>query len=271
MSDSFNDVLFCCSVSRFGFFCCVGSDDISMMALPMIIPGENQRQSFRNYTLIRRLIEKFNMDKQLAVKHYAQDLGGLGGDAFRISDLDDTMDCIRELIATMQPGNDQVRENACHQINVLQGRRDLLLLAEVAATRKRVDYEEVIRVVMASGLLRNAERVREAFHYALQVSVKDPAYRKYLEEQVDMMSSLSPAVIIKNRLIVHMALCLHAQNQMENIAERCEYMVFRTLDLTPERGWEWVDTVIIMCGAITFCQKSCSNPPILLCISSSCA
>ena len=205
----------------------------------MVIPDDRERQAFRNYKLIRRLTENFNVNGKLAVAHYA-DSGGNDDSAFRVSDIDDTIDCIRQLIATMQPGSEQVRANASSQIDVLQGRRDRLLLAEVATTQKKVNYEDVIRIVMASGLLRSVERVREAFHYALQVSVKDKPYRKYLEEQVESLSALQPSAIIRNRLIVHMALCLHAQNQLEELCERCEYMVFRTLDLTPERGWEWV-------------------------------
>ena len=238
----------------------------------MLIPGESQRRNFRDYRLIRRLTSNFDVSKTQSVQYYADSYdGGQGNDdiaAFRTSDLDDTIKCIRQLIGTMRPGNDQVRENALHQIELLQGRRDRLVLAEFTTSQKRVDFEEVIRVVMASGLLRNAERVREAFHYALQVSVKDKVYRKYLEEQLAKMSSCHPSVIIRNRLIVHMALNLHTQRQLEDIAEKCQYMVFRTLDLTPERGWEWVDHVVII---KLFALANCQLPTVPFVSCSKCA
>lgn len=41
-------------------------------------------------------------------------------------------------------------------------------------------------------------------------------------------------------MIVHMAVCLKVQEELEKTAARGPYMVFGTIDLTLERVFEWV-------------------------------
>ena len=162
------------------------------------------------------------------------------------ADLDITIESMRQLISTMAPGHEQVRDNALHQLQILQGRRDSILLAS-RKPKHIVDYGEMVTTVCAPGLMRSADKLQEVFGYALQVVVKDKNYLAYLLEQLrSQASSMSDTSIIRGRLIVQMAMNLSSQNDMEAISAAGSYSVFRTLDLTPERGYEWVCWWMIM-------------------------
>ena len=200
-------------------------------------------KSFRGYSLLRRLTK--DVLPGLAVNHYAQAYDAEDDD-FQISDMDDTLECIRQLVAVMKPGHQHVRNIAEAQLEMWQGRRDHLLLSETRLQCGRRDYEDMVRIVMASGVVRSAENVREAFELGLETAVKDKGYRKYLLDRLAQHHAMTRSSIIRNRLIVTMALCLNTQEDFEKKAAQSAYMVFRTIDLTPERGWEWVALVAIM-------------------------
>ena len=200
-------------------------------------------RSFRGYSLLRRLTQ--DVLPGSALNHYAQTYD-TADDDFQISDMDDTLECIRQLVAVMKPGHQHVRNIAEAQLEMWQGRRDHLLLSDTQFQCGRRDYEDMVRIVMASGIVRSAENVREAFELGLHVAVKDKAYRKYLLDRLAQHHAVTASSIIRNRLIVTMAMCLHTQDAFEKNAVQSAYMVFRTIDLTPERGWEWVALVAIM-------------------------
>ena len=150
------------------------------------------------------------------------------------------INCIRQLIAAVDPGNQLIVDNARHQLEVLQGRRDALVLADVSRQKRGVvDFKDMISLVVASGLLRSATYLRDSFTLALNVCVKDSPYRKFLLCELDK-HNFSASSIGENRLKIHMALCVKMQDDLEEVANAGAYMVFRTLDLTPERGMEWV-------------------------------
>ena len=68
----------------------------------------------------------------LAADAYAEqynDMEGMDADVCPISDLDITIESMRQLISTMAPGHEQVRDNALHQLQILQGRRNSIVLA----------------------------------------------------------------------------------------------------------------------------------------------
>ena len=159
--------------------------------------------------------------------------------SFNHLDLDDRIDCIRQLISVMAPGNQHAFDIAHEQLRILRGQRDKYVLAEARRTSNVIDFQETIAVVVASGLLHNAGNVEYAFRLALDVCVLDPSMRSYYKEQL-ALAQISASSIRRNRMIVHMAICLQVQEELEKVAARGTYMAFRTLDLTPERGFEWV-------------------------------
>lgn len=202
---------------------------------------------FSGHGMLQRVIG--NARDCYAADHYAvsYDLAVQDADAaaFHNCTPDDTIECIRQLLAAVPAtGNQQARDNAIRQLTLLQGRRDSMQLSGALMQNRRVvNYTDVIMIVCASGLMRSADDTRAAFEYALRVSVKDLTQRDYLLEQLRKNVHMSGTSIRRNRLVVHMAMCLSKQDEMERLASSGKYMVFRTIDLTPERGWEWVDQV----------------------------
>lgn len=220
-----------------------------MLAIPVKINEKGRVVGSRDGPPIQRIVR--SASNLMTASHYAElydsKVSGYDdedGDAsFYTCDIDDTIDCIRQLLYAIPPeGNHQTRDNAMRQLTLLQGRRDSMLAkgAEVDI-RGRVNYRDAIVIVCASGLLRNADETLEVFECAVKVAVRDVKERQDLLAQLRSNSSMSASAIRNNRLIVLMALCLSRQDEMEQLADAGEYMVFRTLDLTPQRGFEWVD------------------------------
>ena len=196
-----------------------------------------QQRFFKGYSMIARLTSGFRAEH--AVTSWADRIDTF--ETFQPSDLQDSIDCIRQLIGALGPNNELILENARCQLQLLQGRRDALLLADVRSKKRgAVNFEEVISVVVSSGLYRSASYLREGFHLALNVCVKDASYRRFLQGELRKQRHLSATVIKMSRLKIHMALCLKMQYTLEDTAALGPYMVFRTIDLTPDRGVEWV-------------------------------
>ena len=196
---------------------------------------------FKGYNMIRALTENF--EASLPVKHWAESNASCTD--FQASDVQDSIDCIRQLLSVAGAGSQIILESARSQLEVLQGRRDALLLAEVQSNaRGKINFEDVIAIVVASGLLKSANNVRDSFMLALTVCVKDKAYRNYLLGALRNQRHLSANSIRVNRLRVHMALCMLMQTELEDLSTKGSYMVFRTIDLTPDRGLEWVCIVV---------------------------
>ena len=221
---------------------------------------------FKGYSLIRRLTANF--EAHGPVKQWAE--GNANSiDRFEVSDLQDEIDCIRQLLSVMGTGNQILRENARSQLEALQGRRDALLLAEIqSSTRGKTKFEDVIAIVVASGLLKSANNVRETFMLALTVCVKDTSYRTYLQGQLRNQKHLSANMIRVNRMRIHMALCMQTQMELEELSTKGSYMVFRTIDLTPDRGMEWVCSVVAIMERLDFMLRSCTEYTHGYCVSS---
>ena len=209
---------------------------------------------FKGYSLIRRLTANF--DAHTPLEHWAESNASCAD--FQTTDVQDSIDCIRQLLSVVGAGNQIIVDNARSQLEALQGRRDALLLAEVRSnTRGKTNFEDVIAIVVASGLLKSADNVRETFMLALNVCVKDTSYRNYLREQLRTQKHLSANTIRVNRLRVHMALCMKMQKELEDLSAKGSYMVFRTIDLTPDRGMEWVCCSVAIMERFVFMFRSC--------------
>ena len=113
------------------------------------------------------------------------------------------------------------------------------MMAKVQPRRVK-HWDDVISIVVTSGLLRDASDIRECFERALDVCVSDLPMKAYFKEQLNNRTDLAATTVIRSRLTVQMALCIVAQDDLEALAKRGSFRVFRTIDLTPERGWEWV-------------------------------
>ena len=121
-------------------------------------------------------------------------------------------------------------------------------LREIALIHRKVSFflqtdaywSNIIHVVVASGLLRDANDIREVFHRALDVCVQDQATKVRLKEELARRAVLSATRVREARLIVNMALCFTIQRQTDDLIKGGPYRVFRTIDMTPDRGWEWV-------------------------------
>ena len=201
----------------------------------MHLPGQQRRQ-FNGYKLIRRITVGFDASSAVPFNHYAT---SAAVESFHAGDLDATMRCIQQLLLASPPGNDLLRQNALHELGLLRSRRDSLMMAKVQP-RKVKHWDDVLSIVVTSGLLRDASDIRECFARALDVCVSDLPMIGYLKEQLNNRKDLAATTVIRSRLIVQMALCLVAQDDLEALSTRGSFRVFRTIDLTPERGWEWV-------------------------------
>ena len=121
--------------------------------------------------------------------------------------------------------------------------------------QKAYSMESMINAVLMSGFLRDAKDAMLVLRCALQVCVPEPSVREYLLQLLSQTKTLmSAASMYRHRLTVHMGYCLMQQDDMAELLGSGAMVTWRTLDLSPKAGYEWM-----MHGRTCILQR---DPPI---------
>ena len=100
----------------------------------------------------------------------------------------------------------------------------------------------LIHCVVASGLLKQANHLRSVFDSSLEGVAADPKLRGYLKGVLHQKCQLlARATLYRHRLTLHMGFCRLAQDYTKELVEsRGGVVSWRTMDLTPQAGVEWL-------------------------------
>ena len=172
-------------------------------------------------------------------------------DDFHISDQSQVANTLRVLLAQLPPGNEMLEMHTRSAIAHMQAARDHNYLRAVHRARN-FSMDTIVQTVALSGLLRDVRDIKETIGFAIGLSVPDPKMREFYKESLDKQgANLSVSSIWRHRLTLTMALCCHRQSQY-NFMGNGTFTTWRTLDLTPLRGYEWM-----IHGVITLHNDDC--------------
>jgi hypothetical protein len=165
-------------------------------------------------------------------------------DPFAPSDFADVAETLRQCVALL-PGDDNafesLRADISQHVHRLQSARDHFLLHQARLTARAYQLDVLVTTVLMSGLLREAGDMGAVLDHAIDVVIPEPKLREYLKglHKTDHRT-LGRSAIHRHRLTLHMAFCLHLQDAHEIMLQAGPVVCWRTLDLSPQAGFEWM-------------------------------
>ena len=150
-------------------------------------------------------------------------------------------DTYRELVGLLPYGNDSLRQRAEHHVLRLQTMRDNWVFSNALLSRRAYHLHTLLTTVVFSGLLRDVSDVAEAIDLGLELIVKEPHLKAHLKNILHQDHEvMKRSTIVRHRLTVHMAMCSYAQVINQQLLDSDGFVVWRTMDLSPLFGFEWV-------------------------------
>jgi hypothetical protein len=132
-------------------------------------------------------------------------------------------------------------ENVAAHIVWLEARRIHMLLAAARLCRSAYEMDFLVSCLLESSLLRNVSKLGEAVERAISIATRDPVIRDHLLHEVRKYHAIPSATTIRrHHLTLHMAFCLAQQKQMVAFEEGSGFVAWRTVDGSPQGGFDWV-------------------------------
>ena len=136
----------------------------------------------------------------------------------------------------------------------MQSLRNTMFLDEVTRSRRAYNHELLIESVILSGMLRNCTDTTEVVLRAAEIIIPEPRIRQHFTTLVKQHGIPAPSTLLRHRLTMHMTFCLELSRIVVEML--CTGMVasWRTLDLSPKGGYEWLMHGVSMIAEVTsFC------------------
>jgi hypothetical protein len=152
---------------------------------------------------------------------------------------------------THVPQGHCVRDEALVYIAKMMRMRNDFMTNAVVKSKRAFQLRELITAVIMSGLLRDGGDLSEICIMSLELTVPEIGLRKFFKDLLQTKGSLpSRSTLYRHRFALHMAWCLHLASEVGSMLDDGAIVSWRTLDLSPKGGVEWV-----MTGASTMKQS----------------
>ena len=138
----------------------------------------------------------------------------------------------------------------------IQRRRDAFILDSARQSRKAYAMDYLISCVLCGAYLKSATDLTDVLAHAVVATAQQPELREHLLARLREPRPVpSPTSLRRHRLTLHMALCSLQQELHEEMLQSPGGVVtWRTVDSSPQFGWDWVLCGVRMVRAVDLQQ-----------------
>jgi hypothetical protein len=172
--------------------------------------------------------------------------GGASGEdersvAFDVETYQTLADLLRRLLEVRARTAEDTLAEAMHLIPRLQRIRDKLFRAARRRVGEAYSLEILLTALMLAGALSNAADLKEAVLHALRVAIPEPEVRNHFAQFVrDNKAVPTRTTRQRAKLSVIVGCCVVAQAEVQSGLDDGGFVVYRTIDSSPQGGYDWV-------------------------------
>lgn len=138
-----------------------------------------------------------------------------------------------------RPGRDK-QKDAAEIIVHLQRMRDNLLRAQRHRTTQAYSMQLLVNCLLLSGALRSPD-ILHGVLLGLCSTIRDPSVRQYFVDSAKARGALPRVSVLKShRLSLVIGRCVQQQHTVEEGLASGGWVVYRTVDASPQGGYDWV-------------------------------
>lgn len=175
----------------------------------------------------------------------------------------DMLQNLADMLRTLLHGGpDAIGQNlhaeAMSMVGNVQHLRDVLVRASARRTTQAFAMDLLLNALLLSGAFSDTQGLRGIISQSLHVAIPDVAARQYFQDRVATPGIVPSArALRKHRLTVAIAFFLHRQRVLQSFLDQGECVVYRTVDSSPQGGFDWVmaGCRVLSAGTIRQCYQ----------------